>query len=87
MKHQEFGKMRGQVIAATTAIVLGIATTATGTIAFVAGIGGAMAAETGTKTMPDSSVKPVFNFDVRHRRHHECYLPLSRCDNNHRVDN
>jgi hypothetical protein len=90
---QEFGKMRKQVITAATAIVLGIATTATGTIAFVAGIGGAMAAETGTKTMPDSSVNPpptpppVFNFAVQQRHHHECYLPLSRCDNNHRVDN
>ena len=45
--------MRKQVIVATTAIVLSIATTATGTI--VAGIGEAMAAETGTKTMPDSN--------------------------------
>jgi hypothetical protein len=34
MKHEEFGKMRKQVIVAATAIVLGIATTATGTIAF-----------------------------------------------------
>ena len=46
--------MRKQVIVATTAIVLSISrTTATGTI--VAGIGEAMAAETGTKTMPDSN--------------------------------
>ncbi len=69
--------MRKQVFIATIAIVLGMA----------AGIGGAMAAETGTKTMPDSSVyapstpPPVFD----NGDHHECYLPLSRCDNDHRV--
>jgi hypothetical protein len=87
MKHQEFGKMRKRVIVAATATMLGIATMATG--AFVVGMGGAMAAETGTKTMPDSSVNPpptpppvLDNGD-----HHECYLPLSRCDNDHRVDN
>jgi hypothetical protein len=83
--------MRKQVISAATAIVLGIATTATGTI--VAGIGGAMAAETGTKTMPDSSVNPpptpapVFGFVVRNHHHDWCYLPSSPCDNNHRVTN
>ena len=37
------------------AVALGIGATANGTIAF---IGGAIAAETGTKTMPDSSVIP-----------------------------
>jgi hypothetical protein len=37
---QEFGKMRKQVIAAATAIVLGIATTASGTIALARGGGG-----------------------------------------------
>jgi hypothetical protein len=83
--------MRKQVIVATTAIVLSIATTATGTI--VAGIGEAMAAETGTKTMPDSSVyppptpAPVFDFDVRNRQRDWCYLPSSPCDNQHREDN
>lgn len=83
--------MREQVITAVTAIMLGVAATTAGTIAFVTSIGGAIAAETGTKTMPDSSVNPpptpppVFNFDVRHPHHHECYLPLGRCDNNHRV--
>ena len=45
--------MRKHVIAAATALALGIGATANGTIAF---IGGAIAAETGTKTMPDSSV-------------------------------
>jgi hypothetical protein len=40
MKHQEFGKMRKQVIAAATAIALGIATTAIGTTAFARGGGG-----------------------------------------------
>ncbi len=76
--------MRKQVITAATAIVLGMA----------AGIGGAMAAETGTKTMPDSSIyppysrhRPLYNFVVRHHHHHECYLPLSRCNNEHRVQN
>jgi hypothetical protein len=39
-KLQEFGKMRKQVIAVATAIVLGIATTATGTTAFARGGGG-----------------------------------------------
>jgi hypothetical protein len=84
MKHQEFGKMRKQVITATTALVLGIA----------AGIGGAMAAETGTKTMPDSSVnppltpRPMFNFVVQRRHHHDyCYLPSEPCDNEHRMSN
>jgi hypothetical protein len=83
-------KLRKHVIAAATAVVLGIAATATGTSAF---IGRAMAAETGTKTMPDSSINPqptpsaVFDFDVRNRHHHWCYLPSSPCDNNHRDAN
>jgi hypothetical protein len=47
--------MRKHVIAAATAVALGIGATASGTIAF---IGGAIAAETGTKTMPASSVNP-----------------------------
>jgi hypothetical protein len=45
--------MRKHVIAAATATMFCIAT---GTI--VAGIGGAVAAETGTKTFPTSSVNP-----------------------------
>ena len=72
--------MRKQVFIAAIAVMLGIP----------AGIGGAMAAETGTKTMPDSSVyappttpAPVFD----NGDHHECYLPLSPCDNEHRVQN
>jgi hypothetical protein len=40
MKLQEFRKMRKQVIAVATAIVLGIATMATGTTAFARGGGG-----------------------------------------------
>jgi len=40
MNPQEFEKMRKQVIAVATAIVLGIATTATGTTAFARGGGG-----------------------------------------------
>jgi hypothetical protein len=53
---------------------------------------GANAAETGTKTMPDSSVypprthRPVYNW-ARPHHHHYCYLPSSRCGNNHRVTN
>jgi hypothetical protein len=82
--------MRKHVIAAATALALGIGATANGTIAF---IGGAIAAETGTKTMPDSSVNPpptpapVFDFDVRNSQHDWCYLPSSPCDNNHRDTN
>lgn len=53
------------------------------------GVGGAIAAETGTKTMPDSSIYPPPSphplFIVRHP--HECYLPSSPCDNNHRDRN
>jgi hypothetical protein len=49
-----------------------------------------VAAETGTKTMPDSSVhapryRPLYNYV--HPRHHECALPSSRCGNNHRIEN
>jgi hypothetical protein len=49
-----------------------------------------MAAETGTKTMPDSSVhppryRPIYNYF--HPRRHECALPTGRCDNNHRIQN
>jgi hypothetical protein len=55
----------------------------------VAGMPGAIAAETGTKTMPDSSIyppptpPPVFSA----YQHHECYLPSEPCDNEHRVQN
>jgi hypothetical protein len=58
-------------------------------VSLVAGIAGARAAETGTKTMPDSSVyapptpPPVFGT----YSHHECYLPSEPCDNRHRVTN
>jgi hypothetical protein len=58
-------------------------------ILLVAGIAGASAAETGTKTMPDSSIypppapPPVFG-TVNHR---ECNLPSEPCDNRHRVNN
>jgi hypothetical protein len=50
----------------------------------------ASAGETGTKTMPDSSVNPsharaVYNFAGRHR--HFCNLPSGHCSNNHRVTN
>jgi hypothetical protein len=71
--------MRKQAIVAATAIVLGIA----------AGIGGALAAETGTKTLPDSSIyppptpAPVFNSND----HRWCYLPSSPCDNDHQETN
>jgi hypothetical protein len=58
-------------------------------ILLVAGMAGTNAAETGTKTMPDSSIyppptpPPVFGT----RQHHECYLPSEPCDNRHRVQN
>jgi|HubBroStandDraft_1064217.scaffolds.fasta_scaffold485288_1 hypothetical protein len=51
------------------------------------GIGGAMAAEEGTKTMPDTSLyppptpAPVFDDTTDN---HWCYLPSEPCDNNHR---
>jgi hypothetical protein len=82
--------MLKHVTATAATIVLGIALLATGTNAF---FGGAIAAETGTKTMPDSSVNPpptpapLFNFDVRDNRHDWCYLPSNPCDNNHRDTN
>jgi hypothetical protein len=66
----------------------------TGTVvalSLAASVGMACAAETGTKTMPDSSIypprthhRPLYNYYV-HR--HECYLPTGRCNNNHRVQN
>jgi hypothetical protein len=57
-------------------------------ISLVAGIAGASAAETGTKTMPDTSIypptpPPTFG-TVSHR---ECYLLSEPCDNRHRVNN
>ena len=58
-------------------------------IAFVAQIEAGWAAETGTKTLPDSSIyppptpAPVFNSND----HRWCYLPSSPCDNNHRDTN
>jgi len=52
-------------------------------------ISGASAAETGTKTIPSSSIYPPQTppsvFSVIHR--HECFLPSSPCDNRHRVVN
>jgi hypothetical protein len=61
----------------------------TALMALVLGIGGANAAETGTKTMPDSSIyppptRPVVFWTVSHD---ECYLPSEPCDNRHRVNN
>jgi hypothetical protein len=55
----------------------------------VAGMGATNAAETGTKTMPSSSIyppptpPPVFGT----RQHHECYLPSEGCDSRHSVQN
>jgi hypothetical protein len=55
----------------------------------IAGIAVASAAETGTKTMPDSSIyppltpQPVFGT----WQHHDCYLPSESCGNWHRVQN
>jgi hypothetical protein len=67
------------------AVALGIGATANGTIAF---IGGAIAAETGRKTMPESSVyPPPTPAPVLETDHHWCYLPSAPCDNNHRDTN
>ena len=58
-------------------------------VSLATGIAAASAAETGTKTMPDSSVyapatpPPVFETGP----HHECYLPSQPCDDNHSVEN
>jgi hypothetical protein len=58
-------------------------------LALVTGVAGASAAETGTKTMPSSSIyppptpPPVFGT----RQHYDCYLPSEPCDNRHRVTN
>jgi hypothetical protein len=65
------------------------------TSAFVAatlalGIGCAGAAETGTKTMPDSSVYPPPTPTPTYgtMSHHECYLPSdTSCGNRHRLQN
>jgi hypothetical protein len=49
----------------------------------------ARAAETGTKTLPDSSIyppatpAPVFGSG----EHYMCYLPSEPCDNSYRVEN
>jgi hypothetical protein len=58
-------------------------------ISLVAGMVTAKAEETGTKTMPSSSIYPpptrltVFGT----RQHYDCYLPSELCDNRHRVSN
>jgi hypothetical protein len=58
-------------------------------VSLATGIAAANAAETGTKTMPGSSIysqgtpPPVIYFD----EHYVCYLPSEPCDNEHRVQN
>ena len=58
-------------------------------VSLATGIAAASAAETGTKTIPDSSIyppetpPPVFYFG----EHYVCYLPSEPCDNEHRVQN
>jgi len=58
-------------------------------LSLAAGVVGATAAETGTKTMPDSSIypPPTHRPVLTIRNHHECYLPSEPCDNRHRVNN
>ena len=58
-------------------------------ISLVAGAAVASAAETGTKTMPNSSIYPPPTFPPMFGtyRHHQCYLPSQPCDNQHRVQN
>ena len=78
--------MRKHVIAAATAVMFGIATGA-----IVAGTGEAVAAETGTKTFPTSSVNPPLTpppvwgssrphyrpaYYVRRHHHHHHYCYL-----------
>jgi hypothetical protein len=69
-------------------------------LSLAAGVVTTHAAETGTKTMPDSSIyppsygppiyaprphyRPVYNV-APHR--HYCYLPTGRCNNQHRMQN
>jgi hypothetical protein len=61
-------------------------------VCLMTGIGGAIAAETGTKTMPDSSIyppptpppvyghAPMYNYAVPHRHYRRgCYSPSGRC--------
>jgi len=57
------------------------------TLATSMGLAGA--AETGTKTMPDSSAYPPQTRAVVFgtQSHHECYLPSEPCDNRHRLSN
>src|SRR5262249_32514365 len=54
-------------------------------VSVAGGLIGGFAAETGTKTMPDSSVAPPrayrSYFNYVHPRRHECALPSSRCGN------
>lgn len=58
-------------------------------IACAAAPGMATAAETGTKTLPSSSIYPPRTpepvFGTRH--HYYCYLPSEPCNNEHRVEN
>jgi len=53
------------------------------------GVGTASAAETGTKTMPDSSIYPPRTSHVYFGTvyHHDCSLPSQPCGNRHRVNN
>lgn len=71
-------------------------------LSLAAGVAAVTAAETGTKTMPDSSVYPPSTpppvwghgprphyrpvYNVAPRRHY-CYLPSGRCDNQRRMHN
>jgi hypothetical protein len=63
--------------------------TSLGSIILAFALTTASAAETGTKTLPSSSIYPPETrppvFRVIHR--HECFMPSSPCDNNHRVTN
>jgi hypothetical protein len=62
---------------------------AAGLLTLAMGISVASAAETGTKTMPDSSINPPTYHRVHYNqvRHGHCYLPSEPCGNNHRVTN
>src|SRR5580692_4005142 len=66
MKHQELGKMRKQLIAAGTAIALGIATTMTGTITFARAAEAAevLAVEAMSAVLAVEAVPPVLAAEV-----------------------
>jgi hypothetical protein len=58
-------------------------------LSIVLGSAAASAAETGTKTMPSSSIYPPPTRPIIFGtyQHYDCYLPSEPCGNRHRVTN